>query len=253
MLPVNALDPVLDIVKPPLNGIDEIQRLLRMGQRCQPVLVLPHFPEPFFDIRFIAVKIVPGFQDMIFLTHHILHVTVQMLTQQGTVIGLFQQTPEKPLHTVKHRLQRPVQLPRVDERCFQHAFVGRGRCAKGKKRGINVLNIDVGLAAVLLSEPLEGLQKYRRVIRNDDVCRQTLIILLPPQPARADEPVQDPGRGGLAGLLVVLVVLPGKGHPFFCVKITKDLYTHIPAQKIIVILIFFIQNQQGLHIGGPVD
>ena len=189
---------------------------------------------------------------MVFLLDSGLHETIQMLLQQILIILLLQQTLEKFVHVVQHILQGLVQLLRVDQGRFQHGQIFTPVIFKGKERGVHILDVNLRLLHLLIDQTVEGVNHNRRVIGDYDIDRHRGVILHPAQPFVAQEPAKDTTRKGAMLLLVGLVLLPLKAPGGFPAHVRQNLHTGLPAQEIIVILIFVIDGQQGLDVHVPV-
>ena len=127
---------VFNIVKAPLNLINEIQHILFLPSSVEalrlfslflpgnlllctdpsyPGIILPHFLQAAFDIHFIDIKIIACFQDVVFSLYHLFYVALQMLLQK-LPIGLFcQQAVKEFIHIMEHILKRLIQLPGIDQ------------------------------------------------------------------------------------------------------------------------------------------
>ena len=84
-------------------------------------MLFTNFPDKFFDIHLVDVEVIRSFQDMILLTHNLLHISVQMFPKQFPVRLLFKKPCKELIHIVKHILQRLVKPPGVYQGCSQHA------------------------------------------------------------------------------------------------------------------------------------
>ena len=110
---------------------------------------------------------------------------------------------------------------------------------------------DAQKAVDILTEKIAQHKKIR-IIGDYDIDRHRGVILHPAQPFVAQEPAKDTTRKGAVLLLVSLVLLPLKAPGGFPAHVRQNLHTGLPAQEIIVILIFVIDGQQGLDVHVPV-
>ena len=264
VFPVQAGNAPLDHLKAPFDLIDQIQHILfpagsaprpegnvfrnaafRVGAaHLLPLLfmspltcadplhpggILPHFLQPSADVRLINIEIVAGFQDVVFALHHLFHIALQMLPQKLPVILLFQEPGKKAVHIVEHILQRPVQLSGVDQGGPQHGQVHARVIFKGKKSGVHVLNINLGVLLRFAGEAFKGLDHHGGIIRNDDVRRHGGIILHPAQPAKPQKAVQNPSGRRLLRLLVRFLFLPFQPVSRLGAQIGEHLQAGLPA------------------------
>ena len=273
VLPVHVGYAVFDIIKPPFNLVDEIQhvlllppavkalRLLSLLVLCDPLLfpdpfypgiVLPHFLQAAFNIHFIDIKVIAGFQNMIFFIDHFFHIAFQMLLQQFPV-GLLGQEPfKKFIHIMKHILKGLVQLFGIHQRCFQHGDIHSCIIFKGKKSGVHILDIDIGVFQRLINQLVKGADKNSGIVGNDDIGGHRGIIFHFPQPLRPQKPVQYPLGHGLLRFLFRFRFLLLQKEPALGIHIPQDLHAGFPAQEKIVVLVFIINCQKGFHINIPV-
>ena len=88
MFLIHISDSVLNIIKSPLDQIQQIQSIiLIISKHLRPrlylhdkCLIIPDLSQTFLNIHLINVKVIRRLQNMILLPHDLFHIAVQMLS-----------------------------------------------------------------------------------------------------------------------------------------------------------------------------
>jgi hypothetical protein len=141
---------------------------------------------------------------------------------------------------MKHVLQRLIELSRIDQRRPEHIQIHARIMLKRKQRGIHILDINFRLLHVFRGQPLKSIDKYSGIIRYHNIRSQCIIILNLLQPAGPKQPVQDTGGRRFQHIKLRLILLALQLETLPRVHVAQNLDAGFPRQKVIIVLIFFI-------------
>ena len=153
---------------------------------------------------------------------------------------------------MEHVLQCLVQLSRIDKGRPEHGAVQPGIVLEGIQSGVHILDVQLRVLHPLTGQPVKGLYKNSRIVGDNNVGHQRIVILDLFQPLCLKKPVQYPGRRRLQHVQLILRLLRLQGDLFLGIEISQDLQAHLPAQEIVVILVFFVDLKQRFYINIPV-
>ena len=153
---------------------------------------------------------------------------------------------------MQHILKSLVQFFRIYQCRFQHGNIHSGIIFEGKKSGIYVLNINIGILQRLVDQLVERADKNGCVVRDDYIGGHRRIVLDFTKPFGPQQPVQYPFRHCFLGFFLCFRLFLLHQQLLLCAHLSQNLHTGFPAQEKIIILIFIINRQKGFHINFPV-